>query len=72
MSHLQISALRKSYGDTVVLDGLDLELDSGEFCTVVGASGCGKSTLLRSILGLVTPAKGTVRLRSRQLVCKGS
>ena len=62
MSHLQISALRKSYGDTVVLDGLDLELDSGEFCTVVGASGCGKSTLLKLLLGQETPTSGELLL----------
>lgn len=62
MSHLQIKGLRKVYGETVVLDGIDLDLASGEFCTVVGASGCGKSTLLKLLLGQETPTSGELLL----------
>ena len=51
MSALQLERLSKIYGDTVVLDSIDLDLAAGEFCTVVGASGCGKSTLLKLLLG---------------------
>ena len=50
MSALQLESLCKAYGDTVVLDSIDLDLAAGEFCTVVGASGCGKSTLLKLLL----------------------
>ena len=44
----------------VALDGLDLEVDDGEFLTLVGPSGCGKSTVLDLISGLSTPASGSV------------
>src|SRR5262245_56256735 len=43
-----------------ILDGLDLEIHSGEFVSVVGQTGCGKSTLLRLILGEQRPTRGRV------------
>jgi len=46
-----------------VLTGLSLDVNTGEFCVVVGPSGGGKSTLLKSIAGLVKPTSGTVQLR---------
>ena len=67
MSHLQIKALRKTYGETEVLDGIDLDLASGEFCTVVGASGCGKSTLLKLLLGQEVPTSGELLLDGKPL-----
>jgi NitT/TauT family transport system ATP-binding protein len=45
---------------TVALDGLDLEVRSGEFLSLLGPSGCGKSTALRIIAGLSEPTRGTV------------
>ena len=45
-----------AYGDQVVLENLNLKVNEGEFCTLVGASGCGKSTFLRMLLGQETPA----------------
>lgn len=49
---LEVRGLRASYGRTVVLDGIDLEVCSGEVVAVVGANGTGKSTLLRSLASL--------------------
>lgn len=46
----------------VALDGVDLEVEEGEFLTVVGRSGCGKTTLLNILAGLLQPTRGTVRL----------
>ncbi|HSG87924.1 MAG TPA: ATP-binding cassette domain-containing protein [Pseudomonadales bacterium] len=62
MSRLELKKLRKAYGDTVVLEGIDLDLASGEFCAVVGASGCGKSTLLKMLLGQESPTSGSLLL----------
>ena len=47
MSKLSLRSVRKSFGDNVVLDGIDLDVRDGEVITLIGASGSGKSTLLR-------------------------
>ncbi|MGV2986250.1 ABC transporter ATP-binding protein [Vibrio sp. E150_011] len=52
MTGLSLKNIQKSYGETQVLHGIDLEIDQGEFIVFVGPSGCGKSTLLRMIAGL--------------------
>ncbi|MCP4379825.1 MAG: ABC transporter ATP-binding protein [Hyphomicrobiales bacterium] len=52
MTEITLRNLFKSYGDTEVIHGVDLTVDSGEFLVLVGPSGCGKSTLLRIIAGL--------------------
>lgn len=72
MSALQLEGLRKVYGDTVVLDGIDLELAAGAFCTIVGASGCGKSTLLKLLLGQEAPTSGRVLLDGKPLPAEPS
>lgn len=72
MSALQLESLCKAYGDTVVLDSIDLDLAAGEFCTVVGASGCGKSTLLKLLLGQEAPTSGRVLLDGNPLPAEPS
>src|SRR5262249_45395243 len=47
MPRVSVKGLWKSYGDTVVLENLNLEVAEREFVTIVGASGCGKTTFLR-------------------------
>ena len=58
MAQLKIDQIRKSFGKTDVLKGVDLDIADGEFIVLLGASGCGKSTLLRIIAGLETPDLG--------------
>ena len=59
---IDISNLRTAYGETVVHDQLNLQVEQGELIALVGGSGSGKTTLLRQMLGLDTPAAGTVKV----------
>lgn len=60
MAKLEIKNLTKSYGKTQVIHGVDMTIESGEFCVFVGPSGCGKSTMLRMIAGLESITEGQV------------
>ena len=62
MSGLTLRDVRKSYGETQVMHGVDLDIEDGEFVVFVGPSGCGKSTLLRMIAGLEEISGGTVAI----------
>lgn len=64
---LQGRDLRKSYGATVALDGVDLDIAGGESIAIIGPSGSGKTTLLHVLAGIVRPDSGTVSLRGRQV-----
>ncbi len=66
-SILQLQQIRKSFDNTEVLKGIDLEAAQGEFITLLGASGCGKTTTLRIIAGLELPDSGQVILESRDI-----
>jgi len=59
--------LWKSFGDTVVLENLNLTVAEGEFVTMVGASGCGKTTFLRMLLGVEQPTAGQLELGGEPL-----
>ena len=68
MAEINIRDVRKSYGRTQILHGVDLNFKSGEFVVILGPSGCGKSTLLRMIAGLeeISAGRDFDRWRSRQ------
>ena len=65
MSTVQIRDIRKSYGATPVIHGVDIDIADGEFVILVGPSGCGKSTLLRMIAGLEQITGGTIAIDGR-------
>lgn len=64
---IEIAALTKSYGTTVVLDGIDLVVGEGQIAAVVGPSGAGKSTLARCINLLERPTSGAIAVNGQDL-----
>ena len=62
---VRIRGLRRSYGTTVALDGVDLELAPGELRGLLGPNGAGKTTLLRLLFGLARADAGTVEIEGR-------
>jgi len=68
MAELEIRGLTKVFpGGVRALDGLDLNIQDGEFFALLGPSGCGKTTLLRSIAGLETPNSGQIHIGGRDV-----
>ena len=67
MATLSLSDIRKSFGATQVLHGVDLDVAEGEMIVIVGASGCGKSTLLRIVAGLETATSGQVLIGGKDV-----
>ena len=62
MASIRLQGITKTFGDTWVLNGIDLDIADGEFLTLVGPSGCGKSTTLRIIAGLEAQTAGNVEI----------
>ena len=64
MARVSVDALRKEYdvGSVVAVNDLSLEIEDGEFVTVVGPSGCGKTTTLRMLAGLEEPTDGRIEI----------
>ncbi|TYK48043.1 amino acid ABC transporter ATP-binding protein [Actinomadura decatromicini] len=67
VSAIEISGLRKAFGATEVLRGIDLRVGPGEVVCVIGPSGSGKSTLLRCVSLLEEPSAGTVRVAGAEI-----
>ncbi|MFF0479106.1 ABC transporter ATP-binding protein [Streptomyces sp. NPDC004284] len=64
---IRLTGLRKTYGRTEAVAGVDLEIADGEFFSMLGPSGSGKTTVLRMIAGFETPSAGTVELAGRDV-----
>ena len=59
---LVLRGLRKSFGDSMAVDGVDLEVQRGEFVTLLGPSGSGKTTTLRMVAGFMAPSGGSIEI----------
>jgi NitT/TauT family transport system ATP-binding protein len=67
MSVVEIKSVSKEFkGGTVALRDIDLEIEQGEFISLIGPSGCGKSTLLRIVGDLIEPSHGTVTVNGKE------
>ena len=57
---IEFKNIKKAYGDQVIIDGLNLSIEKGEFITIIGSSGCGKTTVLKMVNGLIQPTAGDI------------
>jgi putative ABC transport system ATP-binding protein len=71
MTLVRLRGVHKRYGETVGLDGVDLDIAAGESVAVMGPSGSGKSTLLNIVAGLDRPTSGTVTVHGEELNAMG-
>jgi len=62
MAGITLKGIKKAYGKTAVIHGIDWEINDGDFVVIVGPSGCGKSTLLRMIAGLESITEGDISI----------
>jgi sn-glycerol 3-phosphate transport system ATP-binding protein len=67
MATVTLDNLKKTFGKTEVIHGVDIDIAEGEFIVIVGPSGCGKSTLLRMVAGLETVTSGEVRIDGKRV-----
>ena len=64
---VRLSDVGKSFGDTVAVDAVSLDLAAGKFLTILGPSGCGKTTLLRMIAGFIAPSSGHIEVNGSRI-----
>ena len=69
---ITLAGVHKSFGTNRVLRGVDLSVPKGTSMVVIGGSGTGKSVMLKSILGLLTPERGSIRVDGEEIVGIGS
>src|ERR1043165_7239879 len=67
MTAITLKNLTKKFGSTVAVDGVNLEIKSGELFFLLGPSGCGKTTLLRMIAGFIEPTAGSIRFGEKDV-----
>ncbi|SHN08021.1 ABC transporter ATP-binding protein [Roseibium suaedae] len=67
MAAVEISNIRKSYGDVLALSGINISIPSGSFFTLLGPSGCGKTTLLRTIAGFHQQDSGGISVEDQAI-----
>ena len=67
MALLQATNLKKSFGDTRAVDGVDLRIDEGEFISLIGANGAGKTTLVNLISAYLQPDEGEILFQGQNI-----
>lgn len=67
MAILQIQGVSKSFGSNTIVKNINLDIEKGEFFTLLGPSGCGKTTLLRMIGGFISPDEGKILLENKDI-----
>jgi putative spermidine/putrescine transport system ATP-binding protein len=70
MTFLQLSGVRKQFGDFVAVEDFNLEAQRGEFVSFLGPSGCGKTTTLRMIAGFEQPTRGSIKIEGVEITRK--
>ncbi|MCC6300848.1 MAG: ABC transporter ATP-binding protein [Anaerolineales bacterium] len=70
MSYLSISQVTKKFGDTVVVNNFNLDVEKGEFVSFLGPSGCGKTTTLRMVAGFEIPTSGKIVINGADITDK--
>jgi phospholipid/cholesterol/gamma-HCH transport system ATP-binding protein len=69
---IAIRGVAKSFNGNVVLDGADLDIETGESIAIIGQSGTGKSVLIKCVLGLLQPDRGSILIDGEEMVGAGS
>ena len=64
---IRFENVTKSYGETIAVKNINLEIKKRDFVTVIGTSGCGKTTLIKLINGLLKPDSGTVYIEGKDI-----
>lgn len=64
---IEIKGLKKRFGENEVLRGVNLSVNRGEICVILGASGSGKSVLIKHIIGLLRPDEGSIIVKGREI-----
>ena len=67
MALLEARDIVAGYGETEILHGVSITVDTGEIVTIIGPNGCGKSTLMKSVIGLVNVGSGSVTFRGEDI-----
>lgn len=66
-AHIEVRELKKSFGETTVLAGVDMRIGRGHIAVIIGGSGAGKTTLLRILIGLERPSSGSVSISGQDI-----